>query len=139
MLRYFKFSYHLPILRIFVYTVAATLFFSVLLTFTPIHINLLKKAEMNELPIIGGMYEAIHDSEQAKGVIRGNVISIQNNTFVLSHDDGDKDADDGTWNVIPPPNFNVSNLYLGEKLYVAGITAGNNFNAFGVHELQNTN
>ena len=96
--------------------------------------SLLKKAETNELPVIGSMYEAINDSEQSEGVIRGNIASIQNNTFILFHNDNDKDADDGIWNVVPPSGFNVSSLYVGEKLYVAGKAIEGNFYAYGIHE-----
>ena len=79
------------------------------------------------------MYEAIHDSQQTHGVIRGNIISIQENTLVVSHNDEDKDADDGTWNVIPPRDFDISALYVGEKTYIAGKISGNSIYAYGIH------
>jgi hypothetical protein len=124
---------------IFLYTLIVTLFTSILFTFTPIHLTFLKEAEMGRLPIIGRFYDAIHDSQQVHGVFRGNITSIQDTTVIISHNDSDKDADDGTWAVIPPYNFNFSKLYIGEKIYIAGKINGNRIYAYGIHELPTTN
>jgi len=135
-LRRFKFSYRLPLLRIFLYTIVAAVVLGILFTFTPAHTALLKKAEVGELPVVGGMYEAIHDSHQDKGIVRGDIVSLGTNSLVITHNDNDKDEDDGTWNVVLPLGFNTSDLYVGEKVYVAGtITASGSINAYGVHEL----
>ena len=135
MLRRFKFGYGFSISRIFLYTLGVTIFFSILFTLTPVHMNLLKKAEMQRLPVIGGIYDAIHDSHKDKGIVRGTVVSVQANTFVISHDDNDKDADDGTWNVVPPSGFNLSTVHIGEKVYVAGNAVGSTVSAYGIQEL----
>ncbi len=128
-----KFSYRMPMIIVFLYTLLITIFASILFALTPVHATFLKKAEVNELPIIGSMYETIHDSQASHGIMRGNIISIQGNTLVISHSDEDKDADDGTWNVVSPPGFNISRLYVGEKIYVAGNIASNNIYAYGIH------
>lgn len=135
LLRYFKFSYQISIMRIFLYTIVVTLCVSILFTFTPLHSSLLKKAELNKLPIVGGIYDAIHDSHQDKGVLRGAVISIQSNSFVISHNDNDKDADDGTWNVIVPAGFDISKIHIGEKVYVAGNASKGVVYAYGIGEI----
>ena len=133
-LRRFKFSYSMPMVVVFSYTLLVTIVTSILFTLTPVHVIFLKKAEMNELPIIGGIYEAIHDSQATHGIIRGNIILIQDNTLTISHNDEDKDADDGIWNVIPPLDFNISGLSVGEKIYVAGKINDNSIiYAYGVH------
>ena len=131
-LRQFKFSYRLPMIRIFLYTFIITTFLSILCVFTPIHTALLQNAEMGKLPIIGKMYEAIHDSHQDKGIVRGVINSINGNTFIISHNDGDTDADDGTWTVIVPLGSDVSSLYIGEKVYVAGVIKDGKVEAYGV-------
>ncbi len=135
MLHRFKFGYRLPIAYIFLYTLIITIIISILFTFTPVHMAFLKKAEMNELPIIGRIYETIHDSELAHGVIRGNISSIRGNILVVAHRDNDKDEDDGTWKVVLPLDFDASDLYIGEKIYVAGEISGDSISAYGVHEL----
>ncbi|MDD5318793.1 MAG: hypothetical protein PHF79_03195 [Candidatus Pacebacteria bacterium] len=134
LVRYFKFGYRLPLIRIFVYALIITVGFSFLVTFTPLHSTLLRKEELGELPVIGGMYEAIHDSHQAQGVIRDTVVSIsnQNNSFVVSHNDKDKDTDDGTWIVTPPPGFDLSTISIGAKVYIAGKITGNTIEAYGI-------
>jgi glucan phosphoethanolaminetransferase (alkaline phosphatase superfamily) len=132
-LRRFKFSYRMPMIVVFSYTLLVTIIASILVTLTPIHTTFLKRAEMNELPIIGGIYETIHDSQATHGIIRGNIESIQNNTLTISHNDKDKDTDDGTWNVIPPKDFNLSGLYVGEKIYIAGKINGTSIYAYGIH------
>jgi hypothetical protein len=133
MIHRFKFSYHFPMLRIFIYTILITTFFGIFITFTPIHIILLKKAETNELPIIGGVYDSIHDSQENQGVIRGSIISIKGNTLIVSHNDYDNDRDDGTWNVVLPSGINSSKFYIGEKVYVAGKRIRDTFYAYGIH------
>ena len=132
-LRRFKFSYRMPMIIIFSYTLLVTICASILFTLTPIHATFLKKAELDELPIIGGIYEGIHDSQATHGIIRGNITSIQDNILVIGHNDEDQDADDGTWNVIPPPDFNISGLYIGEKIYVAGQISDTSIYAYGIH------
>jgi hypothetical protein len=118
---------------IFSYTLLITICASILVTLTPVHETFLKKAELNELPLIGGMYEAIHDSQATHGIIRGNIASIEDSSLIVSHNDEDRDADDGTWSVIPPPDFDLSGLYVGEKIYIAGKISGNSIYAYGIH------
>jgi hypothetical protein len=134
-LRYFKFSYRLPILRIFFYTLVVTIILGTLFTLTPVHTTFLKKAEQGSLPAIGGIYEAIHDSHQDKGIVRGNIVSLGSSSMTISHNDSDKDEDDGTWDVILPAGFDASSLYIGEKVYIAGVINNGSIYAYGVHEL----
>jgi len=133
MIRRFKFSYRLSVVRVFIYTLIVIIFSGILLTFTPIHTALLKRAELNELPLVGKLYEAVHDSQEDAGVLRGYIVSIQNNTLIISNNDMDKDTDDGTWNVVLPAGFNLSGFYLGEKVYIAGSINGTNIKAYGMH------
>jgi hypothetical protein len=122
-------------MRIVVFILLITILSGVLLTLTPIHTVLFKKAEMNELPVIGGIYEAIYDSHETEGVLRGYVTSIHANSLVISHNDSDNDTDDGVWNVILPSGPNTSeHYYVGEKVYVAGKINGDNIYAYGIHD-----
>ncbi len=136
MLRRFKFGYRLPMMRIFLYTLVITILASAIATITPFHGNLLKKADNGELPFVGGLYESIHDSHKDDGIVRGTITSIGTDTVIISHNDNDIDADDGTWTVIIPPGFDINSLHVGEKIYVAGTVENGNLYAYGIHELQ---
>ncbi len=134
LLRYFKFGYRLPILRIFIGISAITFIASVLVTVTPLHSSLLGRAEQNELPIIGEFYEAVHDSHESQGIFRGEIMSIRGNTFIISYNNNNLDTDDGTWTVIPPTGFNLSAIHVGEIVYVAGTLMQGSIHAYGIQE-----
>lgn len=120
LLRYFKFGYRVSMLGIFLIALAIVVIGGIAINFTPLHSTLLDTADHNELPIIGSLYEGIHDSHQAQGVYRGIISSVQGNTFILTHDDQDKDTDDGTSTIMVPAGFDMTTLHTGERVYVAG-------------------
>lgn len=133
LLHSFKFGYKIPILGIFLVILTVTAIAGVLFNLTPIHSNLLQSADKNELPIIGRIYEAVHDAHQEKGVYRGLVVSINGNKIVITHKDNDLDTDDGTWTIIAPSNFDMSSIKIGDKLYVAANTdSGGDIEAYGI-------
>ena len=132
LLRRFKFGHRIPVLYIFATIIGVAFIFSVIINFTQFHSFLLNKADNDELPVLGKWYESIHDSHAAQGVFRGNIISIQNNTFVMSHDDKDLDADDGTWTISLPSGSDILNLHIGDNVYVAGNVTGGIVHAYGI-------
>ena len=135
LLRYFKFGYRVSILEIFLVALVVVMVGGVAINFTPLHSSLLDSADHDQLPIIGEMYEQIHDPHQEQGVYRGSISSIQGNTFVITHNDNDKDSDDGTWNIVAPAGFDMNTLQVGEPVYVAGKLILGTVNAYGIHEL----
>lgn len=134
LLRRFKFGYHISLSRIFLYLLVVTVFFSMIFTRIPVHTQFEKMAEGGRLPVIGGIYDDIHDSHQDKGVVRGFVSAIEGNTFVLSCDDNDRDRDDGIWTVIIPPHFDITTIQRGERVYVAGSVKDQTITAYGISE-----
>lgn len=136
LLRTFRFGYHIPILRVFGGVVALTLTASFLIAVTPLHRLLLDQADRDALPVLGGMYENVHASHKAFGVFRGTVTSLQPSSFTISHNDLDRDADDGIWSVIAPAGFDVTGtLHAGDKVYVAGNATSGVIHAYGVQKL----
>lgn len=134
LLRYFKFGYRVSLLGIFLIALAIVGAAGVGITFTPLHGALLDSADRGELPIIGSLYEEIHDSHQAQGVYRGVISSIQGNEFMVVHDDNDKDTDDGTSTIVAPAGFAVATLRVGEHVYVAGTLVQGVVHAYGIQE-----
>ena len=134
LLRYFKFGYRLSMLELFLVAFVVVMIAGIGVTFTPLHAILLDTADHNALPVMGPLYEKIHDSHQEQGIYRGTISSIQNTAFVISRDDNDKDTDDGTWTVVSPPGFSTTTLYVGERVYVAGTLMGGVVEAYGVSE-----
>ncbi|MFZ1074873.1 MAG: hypothetical protein WAN50_00655 [Minisyncoccia bacterium] len=129
--------YRFPLLRVFAWIVGIGIVGSALLALTPLHSFLLSEADRDRLPIIGGVYEQIHDSHEEQGVYRGDVTAFTATGFVISHNDNDRDSDDGTWTVVPPAGFNAHTLSVGEKVYVAGPLVDGIVHAYGVHPLPN--
>jgi glucan phosphoethanolaminetransferase (alkaline phosphatase superfamily) len=135
LLRYFKFGYRISILEVFLVALAVVVGAGILINVTPLHATLLNSADHDNLPIIGPLYEQLHDSHQAAGIYRGDISSIQGTEFVIAHNDNDKDTDDGTWTVLAPAGFDMTTLRVGEPVYVAGRMILGVVNAYGVHEL----
>lgn len=133
LLRNFKFGYQSPLLRIFLWILIIGAVGSTLLGLTPLHSFLLSVADNDQLPLIGSLYEQVHDSHQAQGVYRGDITSITESSFVISYNDADRDSDEGTWNIIPPAGFNLNQLIVGQKVYVAGHLKNNIIYAYGIH------
>ncbi len=113
---------------------AVVMIAGIVINFTPLHATLLNGADRNELPIIGALYEEIHDSHQEQGVYRGIISSIQNNKFVITQNDNDKDTDDGTSTIIVPAGFDTATFYIGERVYIAGKLVHGVVNAYGIQE-----
>ncbi|MDE1970272.1 MAG: hypothetical protein KGI50_01715 [Patescibacteria group bacterium] len=135
--RLFKFGYRTSLLAIFLLIIMVALLGSLALNSTSLHRALLDKADQDKLPLIGSWYEQIHDSHVTHGIFRGKIISIKNKTVVISHDDTDRDTDDGTWTVMLPSVFNVATLHEGDKLYVAGDNNNGIIQAYGIHVVTN--
>lgn len=135
LLRYFKFSYRVPLLRTFLWVVIISIAGSIFISFTPIHSLLLSKADSDSLPVIGPLYTQIHNSHQEQGVYRGMVTSIATSSFAISHSDTDRDSDEGSWMIQPPSGFNLSTLKIGERVYIAGRLQNNIVCAYGIHRI----
>lgn len=134
LLRYFKFGYRVSMLEIFLFALAVVIIAGIIINFTPLHSSLLNNADNDNLPIIGSLYEQIHDSHEAQGVYRGDITSIQGNEFVITHNDTDRDSDDGTWTIMAPEGFDITTLHVGERVYVAGKFIRGIVYAYGIQE-----
>ena len=135
-LRHFRFGYRLPLLRVFLWIVIIGIIGSQILNLTPLHPFLLSEADNDRLPIIGSWYEQIHDSHRDKGIYRGHITEIHEAYFLLSHDDFDHDADDTSWRIIPPFEFDIQTLSIGDSVYVAGQMQGESVAAYGIRRIK---
>jgi hypothetical protein len=135
LIRRFKFGYRIPIIRALFGILLFALVGGIIIDLTPLHGALLDKADQNELPIVGEWYEGINESHAGQGVFRGTVTSIQGDDFAISHDDGDNDADDGTWTIVAPLGFDMASIAVGDDVYVAGSVAQGTVQSYGVQRL----
>jgi len=133
LLQGFKFGYRISLLSVFLCVLAASALLAIIVDLTPIHGALLDQADRGSLPIVGEMYEGIRGSHEGQGIFRGTVTSVQGNDITITHNDGDHDADDGTWTVALPqggPAFQV-----GDRVYVFGSLNGQTVRAYGIEKL----
>jgi hypothetical protein len=133
--RRFKFGYRLPVARALCTFFALALLGSIIVDLTPFHTSLLGRADQNELPVLGEWYESIRSSHCDHGVFRGAVTAVQGSGFTIAHDDGDRDADDGTWTVVAPAGFDMASIGVGDDVYVAGAATSGVIQAYGVQKL----
>lgn len=135
LLQKFKFGYRISLLALFGAAAAASALIAFAIGLTPLHGNLLDLADRGNLPVLREMYEGIRDSHRDQGVLRGTIISIQGNRIVITHDDRDHDADDGTRTVILPVGYSTTMFSIGERVYVFGAAASTTIQAYGVNQL----
>lgn len=120
LVRRFKLGYRTPVLVALSGALLGALLLGFALAETPLHDALMREADRGELPILGGLYEGVHTPHEQAGIYRGVVGEIRADGFFIAHDDGDRDTDDGTWYVEPPPGFDLSRVQPGERVFVAG-------------------
>lgn len=138
LIRHFTSAYRFPFLRVFLWALIIGITGSTLIGFTPLHPSLLSASDNDQLPILGPLYESLHDSHQEKGVYRGEITTITDTDFVISHADNDRDSDDGAWIIVPPTGFDFSTLSLGKKVYAAGQLLHGIVYAYGIHFVTDT-
>lgn len=134
LLQGFKLGYRVSLLGVFLGVLISSAVLAALIGLTPVHSMLLDRADRGELPVVGEIYESIRDSHGDQGVFRGTVTSMQGDQIVITHNDADHDADDGTWTVIVPGN-GVPPLQIGDRVYVFGNSNGQVVQAYGIQKL----
>lgn len=135
LLHNFKFGYRFPLFRIFLGILAVGIVGSVLVGLTPLHSFLLSQADNDRLPLLGPWYEQLHDSHQKQGVYRGDITSLTSSQFIISHNDTDRDSDEGVWTIVPPVGFATSTLHIGDRLYLGGQMTQGIVYAYGIRVL----
>lgn len=135
LLRSFKLGYSIPILRVFGAVAGISVLASALVFASPLHTTLLDVADNDALPLIGELYKVTHISHKEQGVFRGVVTSLASSSFTISHDDSDKDSDDGTWDVSSLGISPDRAPKVGEKVYIAGDVEDNVIHAYGIRKL----
>ncbi len=133
LVRRFDFSSRMPVLRIFLWLLIIGIAGSTIIGFTPLHSSLLSAADQDQLPFLGPWYEQVHDSHTEQGVYRGDVMTVAPTYFTISHNDTDRDSDEGTWSIVPPSGFDLSTVSVGERVYVAGRLMNGVVYAYGIH------
>ncbi len=130
-------AYRFSLLRIFLWVLCISVVGSTLIVFTPLHSFLLHEADNARLPLIGPLYERVHDSHLGHGVYRGAITSLATSTFIISRNETDRDTDEGSWSIVPPAGFDLGTLSVGEKVYVAGRLQNGTVHAYGVRIVPN--
>ncbi|MES2225709.1 MAG: hypothetical protein V4480_02770 [Patescibacteria group bacterium] len=120
MLRRFRFGYRIPLLNVFIGIFVVSVALSALINFTPLHATLLHVSDQGELPVLGGVYQHVLDHHDDRGFARGRVVAIQPDSFLIQHDDHDRDRDDGTFVVRVQDHASLPELHVGDEVVVLG-------------------
>ena len=101
---------------------------------SPVHERLLERSDRNELPIIGEIYERLNVSHEERGVLKGTILSVANDSCMLEI--VNKDYSTSTRKIIFPPEFYLKNsLAPGDTILVAGDADDMAFRAYGVKKI----
>lgn len=133
LLQSFRFGYRFSLFNLFVAVMVASGTLALIVNATPLHRALLDRADRGELPIVGQMYEDIRASHTQQGIFRGTVSTVQGNSVVITHNDLDRDSDDGTRTILLPPGSPA--VHVGERVYVLGTPQGEQIEAYGIEQL----
>ncbi len=139
LLRQFKFAYRRSLLYSFlVLAVVAGASGFLFDTETRFHDDRFEESKRGALPPpFQGVYNGAHPrAPERLGVYRGFVTGIGEETFSMTHDDQDNDADDRIRVVLPPPHFPLSSLEEGDRVYVAGEEREGVITAYGINVLE---
>lgn len=131
----FQFAYRVPLLHLFGIVLVISVSLSVVIAITPLHHTLLKHSLSGQLPIVGTLYQRIYDADESYGEFKGRVLSIRGRNVTISHNDYDRDEDDGTLVVIAAEGADLSDIAQGDWVYVAGDLQGTTITAYGVRKL----
>jgi len=134
LLRGFKFGYRFSLLAIFIGIFLLSIVLGVIVNFTPLHQTLLGEADRGALPFGNDVYESLRDSHANQGIFRGTITSINGNQIVITHNDGDFDADDGT-RTITLPSTNSLSFKINDRVYVFGTSTDKTVGAYGIKKL----
>ena len=132
LLRHFRFGYRSPLMYLLLATAATMLLGGYLLNFTPLHRQLLHRAEHQDLPLIGDFYQPIRRPTPDRGIFKGTVVSVSGSTFVIRNDYYGAEGST-TQEVEATPDTDLASfLEPGDKVFVAGMTDGRAIHAYGI-------
>ncbi len=140
LLTYFNFAYRIPLIYILLITVVVVMGVSIFIHKTPVHETIYQEVMENKLPELGIIYKNAKRPPNDKGVFRGFIASINDNSFTMYSDDYDKDKDDGYKTIFIPNNgaVYISRIYVGEYVLAAcSIDSNNRCVLYGIRELNN--
>lgn len=133
----FQFGYRSPLAYMLAAIFTLSVLIGLIINETPLHAFLARRAEQDNLPVIGMFYQHVRRPPHEYGAFRGTIISVNGNTFVLQNDSPDAtSSDDQTRTIIVPPEISASlSFKVGDDVYVIGDASGTTIRAFGVREL----
>ena len=131
LLKEFRFGYRLSLVALFSGVFGLSLLVAAALYLSPLHVFLLNKADEGRLPLLGGMYEDVHDSHHEQGIFRGTIVALEGTTMTVAHDDHDRDSDDGLRTVTLSEPL-AEELHVGEHVFIFGTSTGARVTPYGI-------
>lgn len=136
----FKFGYRSPLIYLIAGILGLIIASGIVIAFTSFHRTLFERAREHRLPVVGNYYVHVKRVPRERGILRGTVISIDKNIFVVKSDDNQSDKDDAPKElykkVVMPLDFDVSEiLRVGDKVFVAATTTRGDINAYGIKKI----
>ena len=135
--RFFKFGYRNPLIYIFAGSLVLTFVAGYFINSTPLHKNMMNRAEQRRLPLLGNFYNDLRmPPPREKGFFKGTIKKMQDGEFYLQTDDlGDE------LKVIAPPNIKSKKrpLRVGDKVFIGGKMEKGSIKASGVGKIESEN
>ncbi len=135
LLKHFKFGYRSPIIYLSLGILLVVLAGGFIIDRTRVHNFFMERAEANQLPVFGAIYEHLkHPQPRVMGICAGTVLSVNGNIIIVK--DVDKDADDGTCKVDIASSSPVTPaLVPGDQVFIGGAEMNGIIKAYGLHKI----
>jgi hypothetical protein len=125
LLRGFSFGYRYSLVSVLFVIVLSSTALALLINATTLHTTLLNHADKGTLPVAGSLYEEVRRPHRENGVFRGIVVSVASSSFLMQHDDYDRDADDAPGAItVFLPSSGGQLPRIGNQVFVFGTAVG---------------
>lgn len=135
LLKRFKFAYHNPIIYVFLGSLVVITSFGSLVNFTSFHKSLMYRAEGIGLPVGGRFYQGLRKSHEEYGIFRGEVLSLATSSFFVREDRISEGQKEVVFTVVLPPQAKISEIRVGDRVFVAGDVFDHEIRAYGIRKL----
>jgi len=136
LLKRFRFGYRSPLVYIVCGTLIINVGIGIAIYISPLHTNLLHRAQQKNLPIIGDYYRDMHRSPHEQGLYRGTIITLNQNDFVM-RGDVESGNEEGLVRVTVTTQMNITSfLEVGDSIFVAGVIDGSEIRAYGIKKIE---
>lgn len=127
--RNYRFAYRTPMIYVSCGALIVSIIVGGIIHTTSFHNQLLRRAQMRQLPFVGGLYEQIRHPSEHRDIVRGRIINISFPLITIQNEENEL-----ILVRLPMSTANHKQLKVGDWVFVAGDLVDNELRAYGVRK-----